>query len=608
MKKYLLLCSLGLLAFNKDIIAQIQHGGLPVSLQQKLAFENIPISSYQNPDWAAFLAEEARIPVSESFTRPVQVGLHVATGFSFPQSGQLLLTPGGDRVWRGVIHIQGAPAIGLMFDQFQLPKGVRLFARNENGRQVVGAFDHRNVQASGKFLIDAIQGDKVYLELNIDAGVNESDIKLNSNKALVFHRAIEHLGQFVTDGNIIPIDQYDTTYNGRSSVCNINAICPQGADYEKNRRATISTINFGTGGGGCSGTLINNTGNTTQNCKPYILTATHCQGTGTLVNSDFDDVLVRFNFERPDCQGTGSTNAVSMNGVNVLARADYGINWSTSDLIGDFMLYELRQEIPAAYGAVLSGWNRSNGIEKMVAAPKKFIGFHHPNIDNKKLSTSQVIESFPHTSPYNVDPDGSRWFTQTEVGYISRGSSGSGLFDGEGRLIGIASTAGSTAEVPQECFVNQRGGEALAMDIVFYYKLWHGWEFALNGTDNNRRLKPWLDPANTGATTINSVTSSCEGMTEISIKNTYNSLDEAVAIYPNPSIDGKVYLQYNLKEAENLDITVYDLRGSIVLTSKITKALNGIKTLNLENVASGMYFVKIATNQGFTTQKLFVGK
>lgn len=608
MKKYLLLCSLGLLAFNKDIVAQIQHGGLPVSLQQKLAFENIPISNYQNPDWAAFLKEEARIPVSESFTRPVQVGLHVATDFSFPQSGQLQVTPGGDRVWRGIINIEGAPAIGLLFDQFQLPKGVRLFARNENGRQVVGAFDHRNVQASGKFLIDAIQGDKVYLELNIDAGVDESAIKLNSNKALVFHRAIEHLGQFVTDGNIIPIDQYDSTYNGRSSVCNINAICPQGADYEKNRRATVSTINFGTGGGGCSGTLINNTGNTTQNCKPYILTATHCQGTGTLVNSDFDDVLVRFNFERPDCQGTGSTNAVSMNGVNIVARADYDASWSTSDLIGDFMLYELRQPIPVSYGAVLSGWNRSNGIEKMVAAPKKFIGFHHPMSDNKKISTSQVIESFPHTSPYNVDPDGSRWFTQTEVGYISRGSSGSGLFDGEGRLIGIASTAGSTAEVPQECFVDHRGQGVLAMDIVFYYKLWHGWEFALHGTDNNRRLKPWLDPANTGATTINSVSSSCEGMTEISIKNTYNSLDEAVAIYPNPSTDGKVSLQYNLKEAENLDITVYDFRGSVVLTSKIVKALNGVKTLNLENVASGMYFVKIATNQGFTTQKVFVGK
>lgn len=608
MKKYFFLCSLGFLAFNKDIAAQIQYGGLPASLQQKLIFDGIPVSNYQNPDWAAFLKEESGIPISERFTQPVRVGLHVATGFSFPQSGQLQVTADGSRVWRGVIHIEGAPAIGLMFDQFQLPKGVQLFAGNENGRQVVGAFDSRNVQASGKFLIDAIQGDKVYLELNIDAGVNESEIKLNVDKALVFHRAIEHLRQFVIYDNVIPIDQYDSTYNGRSSVCNINAICPQGTDYEKNRRATVSTINFGIGGGGCSGTLINNTGNTTQNCKPYILTATHCQGTGTLVNSDFDDVLVRFNFEHPDCQGTGSTNAVSMNGVNVLARADYNANWSTADLIGDFMLYELRQPIPASYGAVLSGWNRSNDIAQSVAAPKKFIGFHHPNADNKKLSTSQIIESRMNIPPYDMDMNGSRWFTQTEVGYVSRGSSGSGLFDGEGRLIGIASTAGPTPEVPQNCFVNLRGEEVPAMDIVFYYKLWHGWEFTLHGTDNNRRLKPWLDPANTGATTINTVTSSCAAMTETVIKNNYNSLDGAVAIYPNPSTDGKTYLQYNLKEAENLEITVYDLRGSIVLTSKITKALNGIKTLNLEHAAMGMYFVKIATNQGFTTKKLFIGK
>ncbi|OJV52347.1 MAG: hypothetical protein BGO31_05825 [Bacteroidetes bacterium 43-16] len=608
MKKYLLLCALGFIAFNNDINAQIQYGGLPASLQQKLAFGTIPVSSYQNPDWAAFLEEESGTAISEKFNHAVRVGLHVATGFSFPQSGQLQVAADGTRVWRGVIHIEGAPAIGLMFDQFQLPEGVRLFASNENGRQVVGAFDHRNVQASGKFLIDAIQGDKVYLELDIAAGVKEDAIKLNIDKALVFHRAIEHLRQFVTEGNGIPIDQYDTTYNGRSSVCTINAICPQGTDYEKNRRATVSTINFGIGGGGCSGTLINNTGNTTQDCKPYILTATHCQGTGTLLNSDFDNVLVRFNFERPDCQGTGNTNAVSMNGVNVVARADYNTSWTTDELIGDFMLYELRQAIPASYGAVLSGWNRSNGIEESVNAPRKFIGFHHPMSDNKKLSTSQSVVSRMNTSPYNIDPDGSRWFTQTEVGYVSPGSSGSGLFDGDGRLIGIASTAGTTFDVPVECSVNHRGQDVYAMDIVWYYKLWHGWEFSLHGTDSKRRLQPWLDPANTGVTTINSVTSSCEAISEIGIKNASNSLYEAVAIYPNPSTDGKVYLQYNLKEAENLDITVYDLSGNIVLTAKIARALNGIKTLNLEHAAMGMYFVKIATKQGFATQKLFIGK
>jgi len=477
-----------------------------------------------------------------------------------------------------------------------------MFLTNANKRKVGGGVFASNNPQSGRFAIDAVQGDQVLVEMNIDPAVDLDKIDLHINNFLVFHRAIEHLSQFLS-----PVDALDNQLNGSSSVCSINAICPQGSNYVNSRKATVQTIDMSPDGGACSGTLINNTGNSTTNCTPYIITATHCQGTGSLADTAFDQMLVRFNFERPDCAGLAATNAVSMTGVNILSRANYDESWDVDQINGDFMVYGLRQAIPASYGAILAGWDRNNSIATTVAAPKKFIGFHHPHGDNKKLTTSQSIQShtWPSASPSAA---GTRWFQYISEGYLAPGSSGSGLFDGEGRLIGMASVASITNDVEDSCFFNRGGDDVYAMDLIWYDKLSHAWEYSVDGTADNRRVKPWLDPANTGVTTLDPVTSACAPIQSTLVNKISSELDAAITVFPNPSYDGHVSLQYNLKAATDLQISVLDVTGRNVYNSSINRAGNGVKMLNLSTISNGIYIIKISDGAGYTSKKVIIGK
>ena len=220
--------------------AQLSQGGIPLSIQYKAALNQVPVSSYAAPDWDAFLASEKAMKPEQQFSSPFIVALNASADFGFPQSGQMEVATDGSRIWRGVISIDNAPAIGLTFDKYALPKGVKLFVTNENKKQIAGAFDASNNDESGTFVIDAIQGSKVFVELNIAPGVNTDDIKLHIDKALVFHRAIEHLKPYLIAGEST-LDQYDGQLNGLSSVCMINAICATG-DYVANpRKSTVQS-------------------------------------------------------------------------------------------------------------------------------------------------------------------------------------------------------------------------------------------------------------------------------------------------------------------------------------------------------------------------------
>ncbi len=604
MKKHLLLCSamLSFTAWNNNIQAQISKAGIPLSMKEEVQLEHVPVHTFANPDWQAYQEQRKALTREQQFASPLPVGLHVATDLSFPSSGQLLTQPDGTRIWRTTILIEGAPAIGFLFDRFRLPEGVKLFLTNANKRQIAGAFDASNNPASGRFAIDAVQGGQIFVEMNIDPTVDLDKIEMHINNLLVFHRAIEHLSQFLS-----PVDWLDNQLNGSSSVCSINAICPQGSNYVNSRKATVQTIDMSPGGGSCSGTLINNTGNSTTNCTPYIITATHCQGSGSLADTSFDQMMVRFNFERPDCAGLTATNAVSMTGVNILSRANYDESWDVEQINGDFMVYGLRQAIPASYGAVLAGWDRNSSLTTSVTAPKKFIGFHHPHGDNKKLTSSQSIEahSWPSGTP---STSGTRWFQYISEGYLAPGSSGSGLVNGEGRLIGMASVAAITNNVPDSCFLNSTGEDVYAMYIIWYDKLSHGWEYTVDGTAANRRVQPWLDPANTGVTTLDPLTSACEPIQATSINKISSELDANITVFPNPSYDGNVRLQYNLKAAADLKIAVLDVSGRTVYNSNVDKAGSGSKTLNLSDLPNGMYIIKISDGIGYASRKVIIAK
>jgi len=74
-------------------------------------------------------------------------------------------------------------------------------------------------------------------------------------------------------------------------------------------------------------------------------------------------------------------------------------------------------------------------------------------------------------------------------------------------------------------------------------------------------------------------------------------------VYPNPAND-VLNIKMDLKNAAEGKILVYNNLGALVKSSEIT-ASNGISvyTMNINELSSGMYTVKIQTNDGFATRK-----
>lgn len=83
----------------------------------------------------------------------------------------------------------------------------------------------------------------------------------------------------------------------------------------------------------------------------------------------------------------------------------------------------------------------------------------------------------------------------------------------------------------------------------------------------------------------------------------------AFSISPNPAID-YANLSFNLSEATNVQVTVVDALGRTVLTvadENMTSGSHDIR-VNTASLASGVYLIKVATNDGSITERISVAK
>jgi hypothetical protein len=84
--------------------------------------------------------------------------------------------------------------------------------------------------------------------------------------------------------------------------------------------------------------------------------------------------------------------------------------------------------------------------------------------------------------------------------------------------------------------------------------------------------------------------------------NFETNLAENVSIYPNPS-RGNVSIRFlNLPE-EGTDIQIFDISGKLIFNRKVQ---TNIEVMNIENLPSGVYFVKTSLNKQNTATKLIV--
>lgn len=77
-----------------------------------------------------------------------------------------------------------------------------------------------------------------------------------------------------------------------------------------------------------------------------------------------------------------------------------------------------------------------------------------------------------------------------------------------------------------------------------------------------------------------------------------------VSVYPNPATDF-VNVKFDIEEYHNVKVQLINNSGQVIYTSNLASAYNRV---DLQNVAAGIYFVKLTADEGTMVQKIIVSK
>jgi hypothetical protein len=413
--------------------AQVRKRSLPPSFIAAQLPESVPVEKMQEIDVQKLMLEDA---IYDSIKdRPWRFGKNLTVNLNPGNSGVWDELPDGGRLWRLGISSPGAYTINLTFDQYRLPPGAELFLYNSDRSYMLGAFTDYNNQEDGYFATSLVPGDSVIVEYYEPTGV-EFHGELNIETVTHAYR---------DPGNF-------TKAFGDSGACNMNVACSDAQGWQDQINATVMLV--AGSNGFCSGVLINNTNN---DGTPYLLSADHCfRQPSTLV--------VWFNWQSTTCNNPPSSPPFdAMSGAVLRARYQPS----------DFWLVELNQPVPIEYNPYFAGWNRA--LDANIAG--MITGVHHPRGDIKKFS--YALDGIQASQYLGAPGSGTtHWRIVWSGGTTTEGgSSGSPIFDSEGRILG-----------------QLHGGYAACGNTLpdWYGRMGVSWT---GGGLSSNRLMDWLDPA-----------------------------------------------------------------------------------------------------------------
>lgn len=543
-RKYLISTLLFSLIILSNILnAQNSEGGKPLSFDSYFRaslIQDLKVETLPAFDLASLQAEDA---VNDQSKGPFRFGYNHDVNYDLNNSGTWTTLPNGDRLWQLCLRSPGAVSMNLAFDDFFMPEGAKLFVFNVDKNFVIGAFTSLNNQDDKAFATDLIPGDAIVLEYYEPFTVaNQGHLKLFR----------------VTHGYRGFKDYLGKAF-GTSGSCQENINCPSGYNWQNEKNAVMLLVT--SGNVICTGTLINDV---PQDSKPYVLTANHCS------NSGYSTWVFRFQWEATGCSDPGSSPSfLSLTGC-VKRAANPDTDMSLVEITGGLV----GQTIPANYNPYFAGWSRIN------TPATSATDIHHPNGDIKKISEAanptQSV-TYANTDCWRVG----QWTTGcTEVG-----SSGSALFDQNHRIVG-------------QLYGGPSGCGALAIDMYDNYgKFSSSW---LGGGTSDTQLKHWLDPGNTGTTTMDGTDSLV-----LSIATTDPEINTSFNIYPNPN-NGVFNIDLKIARPQNIMVTIIDIIGQTIYSQSFPNASTGIYNIDLNSEANGIYFLEISTTTGKSVKKINV--
>jgi hypothetical protein len=536
--------------------AQISDGGIPLSFQYKLKnpIETITIAP---PDLNQIAEEDAK--AEEDFS-PRRFSVLLPAGINLMERAQKIVLPDGKLLWRLMLKSENALAISLYFDEFQLTDNSKLFLYDVNGKQVKGAYTSSNNHESRLFATELIYGDAVVLELICD-----NEIELPSI-------SISHLGYAYRD--VPDITRYKGF--GGSDFCEVNVGCSPEGDGWQHIKNGIVRIQIKVSGSAywCSGTIVNNE---REDNTPYLLTADHCafQMGHYATISDLNQWLFYFNYEAQTCDNPPTEPAhKSMVGA---IKVSQGGNRGTTG--SDFYLLRLNQDIPSDYNPYFSGWSTVDEVSN------SGVSIHHPSGDIKKISTYTLPLVTTGWFGNGLQSHWKVFWTETENGWgvTEGGSSGSSLYNEQGRLMGTL-TGGSAA-----CEDSDNYGPD---DPDYYGKFSYHW--LSNGTSDTAQLKPWLDPDNTGITVLDGKVLGIDQNLGIDLIS--------VQIFPNPT-SGFLNVNFINFEPSEIKLVIVDILGTVIRNIEINPSIKNV-AIDLRDFPEGIYIIKIDTGQNAVMKRI----
>lgn len=422
--------------------AQVSQGGEPTNWKSA----NLDIEAIRLPElnMSEIEAEDAERDQYKEFG--FRFGIEHPVDLNTENSGVWTIE-NGKMVWRLAVHAPDAKSMSFVFNEFDLPKGAELFIYDKEQTHFIGAFNYKNKQANGMLSTSLVYGEDVIVELSAPETTGLSELRLSINQIVHGYRGITSKFAEVKFGRG-PF--------GNSGSCNINVNCPQGDDWQVEKQSVALIVSGGLAS--CSGALINNTAN---DGHPYFLTADHCLGGGV------GNWVFYFNHETAGCTGNNGPTNQSVSGASIVAN-----NGGS-----DFALLEINNgnTIPSNYDPEWAGWDNSDNESAVTSATC----IHHPGGDLKKISHE-------NDAPYHATTQGAQvWYIdEWEEGTTEGGSSGSPLFNQDHKIIG--QLYGGFASC-----TNQNEAD-------WYGRLGVSWD----GNSSSSRLRDWLDPNNSGVTTL----------------------------------------------------------------------------------------------------------
>lgn len=355
-------------------------------------------------------------------------------------------------VWRTRVVSTGALSLNLGFAEYFMPEGGSLHIYTPDQSERIRPFTADDNESHGQLWTPMLKGEVVILEVNVPTNkLKQLKLRLSSVNHGYLGEDLEQVSQLL------------------SGSCNVDTVCSEGDDWRPQIRSE-ARISIG-GSGLCSGTVLNNTAN---DGKGFFLTAHHCG----INASNAAAVVAYWNYENSYCRSPGSSDSGS-GGDGVLTNFNTGTIFRASHSPADMTLIEFDDPFNSSDNVFLAGWNASS------TPATSAVAIHHPRGHEKRISfendpttiTSYSGSSSPGNSTHIRVAD---W----DLGTTEPGSSGSGLFDQNKRVIGQLH-GGSAA-----CGNNSPD--------------WYGWlhNSWTGGGSDSTRLSNWLDPIGAGVMAV----------------------------------------------------------------------------------------------------------